>query len=50
MKHFLPKNVALQFRARPSNVFDSWNPVVIRCKQVDEGYPEVNLNIVGSSK
>lgn len=33
-----------------SNVFDSWNPVVIRCKQVDEGYPEVNLNVIGSSK
>jgi hypothetical protein len=33
-----------------SNVFDSWTPIVIRCKQVDEGYPEVNLNVLGSSK
>ena len=33
-----------------SAVFQSWTPVLIRCKQLDEGYPEVNLNVLGSSK
>lgn len=48
----LTRLISLQAQAllNTSNVFDSWTPVVIRCKQVDEGYPEVNLNIIGSSK
>jgi hypothetical protein len=48
----LTRLISLQAQAllNTSNVFDSWTPVVIRCKQVDEGYPEVNLNVIGSSK
>ena len=48
----LTRVISLQALAllNTSNVFDSWIPIVIRCKQVDEGYPEVNLNVVGSSK
>ena len=48
----LTRVISLQALAllNTSNVFDSWIPIVIRCKQVDEGYPEVNLNVLGSSK
>ena len=48
----LTRVISLQALAllNTSNVFDSWIPIVIRCKQVDEGYPEVNLNVVESSK
>jgi hypothetical protein len=48
----LTRVISLQAQAllNTSNVFDSWTPVVIRCKQLDEGYPEVNLNVIGSSK
>ena len=48
----LTRVISLQALAliNTSNVFDSWTPIVIRCKQVNEGYPEVSLNVLGSSR
>lgn len=46
----LIRTIVLQAQVLPDSheIFEIWKPVQVQCKQVDEGYPIINITISGN--